>query len=421
MLTLRSFELKNKTIRPKGRLSGRLCLAGLCFSVLFQLTVRAQPTVALTAPAGGAVFAMPVNITLAANATSQGGTIAHVDFYQGFTLLGTVSTPPYVFTWTNVPTGYYSVRAKATDNLGTVTASAPASVTVKTFMDGLVAYYPLNGDFHDASGYGNDGLLIGNDWVYSLDRFGQRNALYLNTTSNPTSNSLGTYVTAARNPLLDLSQDFTWSVWLYIPNGLGPYHVHNLISDGIDQTSANFRLISNVDTNADTGGHDYLQIVGDYTGDIHAFLPQVRNTWWQAVIVRSGTNVSLFQNGILVSSGSWTVPIENNPEIWIGGMLVAGYPLVGGIDEIRMFNRAFSAQQILQLYQYDQHRLPYLTANPNGLNLFVAQGSTNQIECSTDLTTWGSYGEPVPATSWIIHQDVNPSGPQRFFRVKVAQ
>jgi regulation of enolase protein 1 (concanavalin A-like superfamily) len=53
-----------------------------------------------------------------------------VDFYNGATLLGTSSAPPYTFNWTSVPAGFYTLTAKATDSLSAVFVSAPVSITV---------------------------------------------------------------------------------------------------------------------------------------------------------------------------------------------------------------------------------------------------------------------------------------------------
>ena len=53
-----------------------------------------------------------------------------VDFYNGTTLLGTDTTNPYSFSWTNVPAGSYALTAKATDNLGAVTTSSVVNITV---------------------------------------------------------------------------------------------------------------------------------------------------------------------------------------------------------------------------------------------------------------------------------------------------
>ena len=89
---------------------------------------NAPPAVTLTSPAANAVSTAPGSFTLTANATDSDGTIAKVDFYQGTTLIGTATTAPYSFIWSNAPAGTYSLTAVATDNLGASTTSAPVSV-----------------------------------------------------------------------------------------------------------------------------------------------------------------------------------------------------------------------------------------------------------------------------------------------------
>ncbi|MBT9393380.1 family 16 glycosylhydrolase [Hymenobacter sp. NST-14] len=91
---------------------------------------NAAPTVALTSPAANASFFTPASITLTANATDSDGSIYKVDFYQGTTLLGTVSTAPYTYVWTGAVAGAYSLTARATDNGGAVTTSAAVAITV---------------------------------------------------------------------------------------------------------------------------------------------------------------------------------------------------------------------------------------------------------------------------------------------------
>ncbi|HEX8529044.1 MAG TPA: Ig-like domain-containing protein, partial [Cytophagales bacterium] len=88
------------------------------------------PTVSLTAPAKDALITTPADITLTAQAADANGTVAKVAFYQGNTLLGEATASPYSFTWANVPEGVYTLTAKATDNEGAVTASAPVMVFV---------------------------------------------------------------------------------------------------------------------------------------------------------------------------------------------------------------------------------------------------------------------------------------------------
>ena len=86
------------------------------------------PTVSMNAPTGP--FVEPASVGLSANASDSDGTIANVEFYSNGSLIGSDASAPYQFNWGNVATGSYSVTAKATDNNGIATTSAPVNVTV---------------------------------------------------------------------------------------------------------------------------------------------------------------------------------------------------------------------------------------------------------------------------------------------------
>jgi chitinase len=89
------------------------------------------PTTSITSPTNGAAFTAPASITINANAADTSpGTVSKVDFYNGTTLLGTDTSSPYSFSWTNVAAGTYSLTTKATDNQGAVGTSAAISITV---------------------------------------------------------------------------------------------------------------------------------------------------------------------------------------------------------------------------------------------------------------------------------------------------
>jgi Bacterial Ig domain/Calcineurin-like phosphoesterase/Purple acid Phosphatase, N-terminal domain len=88
------------------------------------------PTVSITSPSSGATFIAPATITITANAADVDGAITRVDFYRGSTLLGTDAVAPYEFTWSDVDTGNYSLRAKATADNGVYTYSGSVTMTV---------------------------------------------------------------------------------------------------------------------------------------------------------------------------------------------------------------------------------------------------------------------------------------------------
>lgn len=97
-----------------------------------SVTVGADtpPNVNLTTPAANQTFVAPANIVLHANASDSGGSIAKVEFFQGATLVGTVTEAPYSYLWSNVPAGSYTLTAKATDNGGNTTTSGVINISV---------------------------------------------------------------------------------------------------------------------------------------------------------------------------------------------------------------------------------------------------------------------------------------------------
>jgi hypothetical protein len=90
------------------------------------------PTVALTSPSNGSSFTAPATVSLAANASVTGSTISKVEFYNGSTLLGTDTSSPYTFSWTNVGAGNYSLTAKAYSAASTSATSSAVAISVTT-------------------------------------------------------------------------------------------------------------------------------------------------------------------------------------------------------------------------------------------------------------------------------------------------
>lgn len=89
-----------------------------------------MPSVVLTAPAPGSTVSGSVPLPLAASALSPDGSIAHVDFFVGSTLLGTSTSAPYTASWTIPQIGARSLTAKAYDLQGFSATSAAVPITV---------------------------------------------------------------------------------------------------------------------------------------------------------------------------------------------------------------------------------------------------------------------------------------------------
>jgi CubicO group peptidase (beta-lactamase class C family) len=99
--------------------------------VSIAVTGNAAPSVAITSPVPNTSFRARSSIAIAATAQDPDGSVAEVTFLAGTTVLGTDATAPYSFTWTNVAPGSYTLRARATDNLGVSTTSSGVPVKVR--------------------------------------------------------------------------------------------------------------------------------------------------------------------------------------------------------------------------------------------------------------------------------------------------
>jgi hypothetical protein len=88
------------------------------------------PSITLTNPVSGTVLSAPATLTLEAEASDRDGSIRQVEFLSGGVPLGTVAESPYSWTLSDLAAGSYAFTARAVDDLGAITTSAPVQVTV---------------------------------------------------------------------------------------------------------------------------------------------------------------------------------------------------------------------------------------------------------------------------------------------------
>lgn len=110
------------------------------------------PSVSFTAPTAGQVVSGPsVTLTASASALAGCGSITKVEFYNGATLLGTVTASPYTYNWLNVAAGSYTITARAYDSRTPVqtvqasvsfTVNAPPTATLSTTVAGTTYNAP---------------------------------------------------------------------------------------------------------------------------------------------------------------------------------------------------------------------------------------------------------------------------------------
>ena len=91
---------------------------------------NAPPLVSLTFPAADTLYTAPATVALAASASDVDGAIAKVEFLANGTVVATANSTPYTAAWSGAPAGAYSMTARATDDRGSTTTSAPIAIRV---------------------------------------------------------------------------------------------------------------------------------------------------------------------------------------------------------------------------------------------------------------------------------------------------
>ncbi|MEN8221503.1 MAG: LamG domain-containing protein [Pseudomonadota bacterium] len=202
--------------------------------------------------------------------------------------------------------------------------------------DGLVAYYPFNGNANDESGNGNNGVVHGA--TLTEDRFGSADSAY-------NFDGINNYIEFSDDPSLNFGSDeFTISFWVK-PNSLHDYQrfltKYNQVGGWIIYGNSNGRLYINFSR------EKLLSLeIGTYEA----------NSWQLFTIVRTPTNIIFYKNNNLLSSQDIvTGNVDINEELFIGtcgsGCNVANKIFNGFMDEVRLYNRALSESEIQQLYQ----------------------------------------------------------------------
>ncbi len=203
--------------------------------------------------------------------------------------------------------------------------------------DGLIAYYPFNGNANDESGNGNNGTI--NGATLTTDRFGSDNRAY-------SFNGSSDYISLFDNNGLQFgTDDVTVCAWIKTSQVTGG----RILCRGECNGSAGWQLTFDNSTNSmlvglqHGGGATYFR--GNKTIN--------DNSWHFLCWYRKNNNIQMFIDGQPNgTSGLFTTSLTNlNSNLKIGiGDSPCNYPFKGSIDDIRIFNRAISESEIEQLY-----------------------------------------------------------------------
>jgi hypothetical protein len=232
----------------------------------------------------------------------------------------------------------YYVRAYATNSAGTGYGMAMAFTTLTSNIPsvGLVAYYPFEGNADDQTSNENDGIV--NGATLATDRFGDQNcAYYFDGISNMITGTTNNW------PLTNSSR--TISVWFKL-NSLPANGDNNLLINygpEIEHCLNNLYLQYTV-------GNGKRVFYGGYFDDIYASYNYEIDTWYNVITTFDGTNATMYINNDLVAQGDKSSWNTVSTDFHIGGWYNTISFINGTLDDIRIYNRVLSANEISYLY-----------------------------------------------------------------------
>ncbi len=223
-------------------------------------------------------------------------------------------------------------------------AQQPAFLT-----NGLVAYYPFDGNAKDESGNGNDGRISGSV-LPRIDRFGRADAAF-NFSGNTSDQAEGVWVD---DKLFNYTNDYTVTVWFlsWDAKRESQYILNSLPDGGLNllfNSKQFFYPSIGFSFGPSWGGVGSYEIVWGGLGPV----PGDFSVWNQVSLVKSSNVLSAYFNGNKLVELFNAAPFEarNNLGFRIGGGNDGVF--FGGIDDVRFYSRAFSNAEVKSLYDYE--------------------------------------------------------------------
>ena len=274
-----------------------------------------------------------------------------------------------------------------------LTAATHAQVPNYVPTNGLVAWWPFNGNADDESGNGNNGTV--NGATMSSDRFGNIDKAFLFGNSDTTN------IRITDNSSLDLIGSFTISAW-YLPLDLSPinYAYRPIISKASNEDMGAGGFVTGISSFSNPIRFDF-QGGNPYVSNVSAFgITDFVLNQWRFITITYSQQLGLlkyFDNAILTDSIAINLNLNNtNLDLFVGNHFNANNssglyrsPWFGKIDDIGIWNRALSQEEITALYNAE-------TCASNTSNT----PQTNALPIGSTATFTASTSDPNPIYVW---------------------
>jgi hypothetical protein len=208
--------------------------------------------------------------------------------------------------------------------------SGNGKLNIGSLQKGLVGHWTMAQDslkgslLADKTPYENDGTIYGA--TFTTDRKGKAN-------SAMSFDGVNDYIDCGNDDSLNITEAITISYWVkYISGG----------ELGLAKNWNEWRFMKGYTLSI------YNTIGGNYSNWNVSFIPVV-GTWYHLTYSYDGSNQKFFLNGELKNTNSRTGSLLSSAKLYLGAY-PSGNSFTGSIDDVRVYNRALSAEEIAFLY-----------------------------------------------------------------------
>jgi hypothetical protein len=285
--------------------------------------------------------------------------------------------------------------------LGLTTSALAQNVPNYVPINGLVGWWPFNGNANDESGNGNNGTI--NGATLTTDRFGVVNNAF-------GFDGINSFIEIINSNSIQPANAISISAWTLIEPNQSFGNFTRIISkiQSEPQNFATYQLITGASSELGKTG------VTIRTGSGNSQLTQGVYAWsgtnsnnivsqWQHIVgTYDGSTLKFYQNGILISETAITGGLfYDSGNLWFGkgksGAFAPGSDIFfkGKIDDIGIWNRALTECEIADLYN---------------TQLGSLNSSSTQTETALDSYTWPVNGLTYSQSGNYIAVILNSAG-----------
>ncbi|MDR1345608.1 MAG: gliding motility-associated C-terminal domain-containing protein [Bacteroidales bacterium] len=220
-----------------------------------------------------------------------------------------------------------------------LTVASPCDTLLSSIVtDGLIAWYPFNGNAHDETPNANHGTVYGA--TLTADRYGNPNSAYH-------FDGINDWIEIPNAPQLSaLTTDFTISFWIKsLSNNISPF-----CKSASNALPIQFRIQASY--NNQTNIHN-ISLLFNGSEFLFAYHLPV-NEWYQIVMIFENSSCRLFIDNteaplVNVTSNNYPFNVNNNLYIGKDPHGTTEYHL-GDIDDIMIYQRGLSDEEVSVIY-----------------------------------------------------------------------